>query len=375
MKSVKICLVILALASFFAVNPAPAQAQSAPLPAVSVATIEKKPAVRPVTYLGRIEAIHATDIMTRTEGFIESVGFVEGQMVKEGQLLFQIDGNVHLSAIDQAKAVVASAEASLNLAEVMYRRLVALARNNATSQAEADRALAERDVAQATVAQAQATLRARELDLSFTKITAPLAGRVGHTRFDVGSFINQASGPLVNVVQLDPIRVVISIREHDFISAMSQNSEQNRDRFIKEFAPQLRLANGQLYPTRGVFDSLDNQINPLTGTVDVRARFANPDGVLLPGGAVEVTLDAAEPPLAPMVPIAALQRDMNGFFVLVVDKDNVVEMRPIEVGHQIDQNFVVTKGLAEGERVIVEGLQRVAPGRTVNPLPLTPPTN
>lgn len=371
MKFTKV-LVLAAIAILF-LEQAPAPAQSAPpLPAVSVAVIEKQPASRPLTYLGRIEALNSADVTTRTEGFIKTIHFDEGQTVLEGDPLFDLDPSVHLSAVAQAEAAVAGAEAALNLAETTYRRFESLARTSSASRAEADRALAERDVAEASLAQAKAQLEARKLDLSFTKIAAPISGRIGRTAFNTGGFVGPASGPLAAIVQLDPVRVVVPIRERDFISAVTGDGRLHLDLLGKDFSPELRLANGQKYPLRGVLDFIDNQINPRTGTVDVRARFENPDHILLPGGVADVILDAVEPPLVAVVPIAALQQDMNGFFVLAVDDQNIVEVRPVKIGMQIDQSFVITDGLREGERVIVEGLQRVGPGMAVNPLPLTP---
>lgn len=357
---------------FFSLAPLSLLAQTATLPTVGVVIIGKEPASQPLHYLGRVEAIHSVDVFTRTEGFIQKVNFTEGEMVSVGDLLFEINPDVHQSEIEQAAARVGSAEASLNLAELTFRRLDTLARNSATSRADSDKARADRDIARANLTQAQANQRAMELRLSFTRITAPIAGRIGHTRFDVGSFISPASGSLVDIVQLDPIRVVISIREHDFISATANDSRLHLDLLGKDFSPQLRLANGKIYPTRGTFGSIDNRIDIQTGTVDVRARFANPANLLLPGGAVDVTLDATEPPLVEVVPIAALQQNQSGHFVLMLDKDDTVVVRPVTLGMQLGQTFAIEKGLAVGDRVIVEGLQRVNAGMKVNPVPAMP---
>ncbi len=344
-----------------------------PPPAVTFAVIGQQPASQPLNYLGRIEAINHVDVNTRTDGFIQAIHFVEGQMVTAGDLLFEIDPNVHQSAVDQAKAQVAAAEATLSLASVALSRVEALFPTRAASQADVDRARADRDVARANLAQAQATLQARELTLGFTRITAPISGRIGHTRFAVGSYISPTSGTLVDIVQLDPIRVVIAIKEQDFISATLQDSRLHLDLLGKDFAPQLRLANGKIYTQRGVLDSIDNKIDQQTGTVDVRARFANPDHILLPGGVVDVNLDATEPPMVPAVPISALQQDQTGHFVLVLDDKDAVVVRPVKLGMQLGQDFEVRDGLAVGERVIVEGLQRVRPGMTVRPVPAITP--
>lgn len=352
--------------------PLPATAQSSALPSVTFAVIEKKPASQPLNYLGRIEAINHVDVNTRTDGFIQKIDFAEGQMVAAGDLLFEIDPAVHQSAVDQAKAVVSSAQAAVTLAEVAFSRAEALFPTRVASQADVDRARADRDAARGNLAQAQATLRAQELMLSFTRITTPISGRIGHTRFAVGSYINPASGTLVDIAQLDPIRVVIAVREQDFISATLQDSKLHLDLLGKDFAPQLRLSNGKIYPTLGTLDSIDNKIDPQTGTVEVRARFDNPNHILLPGGVVDVTLDAKEPPMVPAVPIVALQQDQNGHFVLKLDDKNTVSVQPVKLGAQLGQDFVVEEGLAVGDRVIVDGLQRVRPGITVNPIPASP---
>lgn len=366
MKSRFLLLFVFVLSAF------PLEAAQAPLPAVTVVSVEKQPASKALRYLGRVEAIHAVDVQTRTEGFIDKVNFAEGQMVKEGDILFELNPAVHQAEVDQARAVLRNAEAALNLAQINLDRIDGLLRRNAISRAEFDTARANRDMADATVGQARATLQQRELMLGFTKITAPISGRVGHTRFDTGSFVNPASGSLVDIVQLDPIRVVISIRERDFISATLQDQKLHLDLLGKDFAPQLRLANGKIYQYRGEFDSLANRIDAQTGTVEVRARFTNPQFVLLPGGVTDVTLDTQKPPMVPVVPITALQQNRDGHFVLVVDKDDTVAVRSVVLGMQLDQNVAVNEGLEEGERIIVEGLQRVRPGMKVNPLSAQP---
>ena len=341
-------------------------------PTVTFAVIGKMPASQPLRYLGRVEAINSVSVFTRTEGFIQKIHFKEGQMVKAGDLLFEINPDVHISEVDQANAVVSGSEAALELAEIMFKRLQNLADSNAVSRADADKARADRDIARASLLQAEATLRARELNLGFTKITAPISGRIGHTRFTTGSFINTGSGSLVDIVQLDPIRVVIPIIERDFISASSNDQRLSFDLLGKDFKPQIRLANGAIYPKLGVMDFIDNTISVQTGSVNVRARFDNPDLLLLPGGAVDVTLDSVQPPFTEVVPIAALQQDQEGHFVLLVNENNQVEVRRVTVGQQLNQYFIVDSGLKEGERVIVLGLQRVRAGMTVNPIPYRP---
>jgi len=180
---------------------------AAPLPAVTVAVIEQSQPERTLHYLGRIESIQTVEVKTRTEGFIANRLFTDGQMVNAGDLLYEIEPALHHSAVAQAQAQLDSATASANLAQVNLTRLQQLGNNRAVSRADIDAAAAERDTTRAAVAQARAMLDTQKLQLSYTRIYAPIAGRIGHSRFHVGSLINAASGTLVNIVQLDPIRV------------------------------------------------------------------------------------------------------------------------------------------------------------------------
>ncbi|HFT5241818.1 TPA: efflux RND transporter periplasmic adaptor subunit [Yersinia enterocolitica] len=356
-----------------------AQAAEAPLPAVTVALVTAATPDNALQYLGRVEAIQAVDVTTRTEGFIARRLFTEGQMVQQGELLYEIDPALHQAAVTQAQAQLDSATASANHAQVNLTRLQRLGNNRSVSQAEVDEAQAQRDISRAAVAQAQANLQIQQLQLSFTNITAPITGQIGHSRFNVGSLINPASGTLVSIVQLDPIRVAIAVNERDYITATYQlsaagASTANATLPFGNFTPRIQLANGKQYPDSGVFESVDNQIDKQTGTVTIRTRFANPRHLLLPGGVVNVSLAAetAKPVMA--IPIAALQQNKQGHFVLVVNDKDQVEVRPVTLGEQFDQQYEVKEGLAVGERVIVAGLQHVRPGMTVNATVATPLT-
>ncbi|QWA12518.1 efflux RND transporter periplasmic adaptor subunit [Sodalis ligni] len=339
---------------------------AAPLPAVTVAVIEQRTPLRSLYYLGRIEAIQAVDITTRTEGFIARRDFSEGQMVKAGDPLFEIDSALHQAAVAQAQAQLDSAKATARLAQLNLSRQQRLGEQRSVSRADVDASQAQRDTSGAAVAQAQANLRIQRLQLGFTLIAAPIAGRIGHSNFSVGSLINPASGSLAHLVQLDPIRVAIAINERDYIAAANRKDADADDFSHSGYTPHLQLANGMDYPEPGVFESVDNRIDSQTGTVTVRARFANPRHLLLPGGVVNVTLTAGRADPVVMAPIAALQQNREGFFVLLVDKENRVEVRPVVIGDQFEQEYQIKQGLAAGDRVIVEGLQRVRPGMVVD---------
>ncbi|WP_082203887.1 efflux RND transporter periplasmic adaptor subunit [Winslowiella iniecta] len=346
----------LCLGCMLLVNPA----RSAPLPAVQVITTQLKPTATAWVYMGRVEAIQTVEVLTRVEGFIARRHFTEGQMVESGQLLFEIEPAQHHAAVEQAKARVQSAQAVARNAQLHLSRLQRLTASNAISKSDVDAAEAERDIARASLAQMQAELKTQQLNLGYTRITAPIAGRIGHTRFNTGSLVNPASGSLVTVTQLDPIRVRIAVNEHDYISAMQQPET------AKSFHSQLTLANGYPYPQSGEFESVDNHIDPQTGSVAVRLRFANPQHLLLPGGVVNVALQAGQSQNAITIPVAALSQDKEGFFVLLVDHDNRVAQRRVTPGRQREQHYLVTAGLKPGEQVIVSGIQQVRPGMVVN---------
>lgn len=352
---------------FTGLMPPDLAASGAALPSVGYVRIEEKPAVLSRHYLGSVEAVNHVEVLTRTDGFIKSVHFAEGQMVEAGQLLMEIDPSVHASALERAQAGVKSAEATLTLKRLLNERAQALVSSRGISRNEADTAFADFSVAVAALQQANAALHLAELELSFTRITAPISGRAGLSRVSAGAYVHQASGPLVDIVQLDPIRVVIPVAEADFITAASGEAQGAFDLLGKDFAPQLRLADGRIYPERGSLDAVANRVDPMTGTVALRARFSNKDLLLLPGGVVDVTLDSQNPALKAAVPAVALQQDREGYFVLLLDSDNRVEQRPIQLGPRINQYYVVEQGLEVGDRVVVDGIQRIRPGIQVLP--------
>lgn len=333
-----------------------------PLPAVTVAVVTSATPDSALQFLGRVEAIQAVDVTTRTEGFIAARLFTEGQMVKQGDLLYEIDPALHQASVTQAQAQLDSATASANHAQVNLTRLQRLGNNRSVSQAEVDEAQAQRDISRAAVAQAQANLQIQQLQLSFTHIYAPITGQIGHSRFNVGSLINPASGTLVSIVQLDPIRVAIAVNERDYITATYQlsttgvaSASDNSALVFEHFTPRIQLANGKQYPESGVFESVDNQIDKQTGTVTIRTRFDNPRHLLLPGGVVNVSLAAETAKAVTAIPIAALQQNKQGHFVLVVTDKDQVEVRPVTLGEQFEQQYEVKDGLKVGERVIVSG--------------------
>ncbi|WP_047606135.1 efflux RND transporter periplasmic adaptor subunit [Rahnella aquatilis] len=357
-----VAMPVLLTALLFPLTSAVAQS----LPSVITATITTQPDGVSRTYLGRLEAVQAVNVTSRTEGFIARRAFEEGQFVNAGDVLYEIEPALHQAAVAQAKARLDSANATARHAQTHLNRIQRLGDARTVSQSDVDAALAGRDTARAAVAQAQAALKTQELQLSYTRITAPISGRIGVSHFHTGSLVNPASGALTEIVQLDPVRVVISVNERDVLSA-SHSSGTLEDAFsANNMTLSLRLSDGSPYMNAPVLESLGNRIDAQTGTLPVRMNVANPDHRLLPGGTVNVTAEPRSGHSLPVLPAQALQQNAAGHFVLLVNAEQRVQARPVRLGAQTGHGYFVIEGLRGGEKVVTEGLQWVRPGMAVN---------
>ncbi|HEV2566536.1 MAG TPA: efflux RND transporter periplasmic adaptor subunit [Microvirga sp.] len=344
----------------------------APLPAVGVMPVPVEDVSPSSEFVGRVEAVNAVDIRARVEGFIEARPFAEGQTVREWQDLFLIEDGAYEAALAAARASLAGAQAALRDAEGRLQRNQELRRTQAVSQAALEEIQAARDTAQANVMAAEASVRQADLNLGYTRIKAPIAGRIGAAAFAVGSFVGPSSGALARVVQVDPIRVVFSVSDRtilDFRDGTGDAGNVGKDDLPGRFVPTLRLSNGRDYPAKGGIEFAGNEIDPATGTLPVRARFPNPDGILVPGQFVTVVIRPSDPQRRPVVPVGAVQLDREGRFVMVLDGDNKVAARRIRTGTQVGQNWTVEEGLAGGETLVVQGLQNARPGAEVRVVP------
>ena len=340
-----------------------AQDQTLP-PSVVVAPIESRDVTPSFSFVGRVEAVDRVDLRARVQGYIEKRHFREGGEVKKDDILFTLEQAPYQVVVDQRKADLAGAEATLKEATAELKRKEVLVGRGVLSEAELDTASAGEATASANVLQAEAALRAAELDLSYTEITSPIAGRISEARYSVGNLVNTNSEPLATVTSIDPIYVTIAISEKRMIDARRQGIDIENP----PVAPHLTLSDGSRYEHDGAFDFLGTEVNQSTDTIQARAAFPNPDQVLLPGQFVSVVVRQKEVETALVVPQIAIQEDQQGYFALVVNQADQVEVRRITVGDQVDNLWVVQDGLAEGERVIVQGLQKVQPDMTVNPV-------
>ena len=337
---------------------------AAPLPSVTVAKVVRKDITPKFSYIGRVEAADTVELRARVEGFLEQQHFQEGRYVQAGDLLFTIEKAPYQVVVEQRKADLAGAEANLKNARADLSRKQELVQKKLVSQAELDAAIAIEAVAEAAVLQAKAALQSAELDLSYTDIHSPIDGQISRARYSIGNLVGPGSEPLATVTRVDPVYVTIGVSDKDLIEARRQGIDLDNPRV----APFLTLADGSRYPHDGEFDYLDTQVNRSTDTVTARAVFANSDKVLLPGQFVTVNVQQKEPVAALAIPQAAMQRDQQGYFVLVVNRADKVEVRRVEAGRQIDSEWVINSGLAQGERVIVQGVQKVRPDMLVNPV-------
>lgn len=335
-----------------------------PPPLVTVMAVTEQDVNPPAQYVGHVEAVQAVDLRARVEGFLEQVRFKEGSDVHSGDLLYVIERAPYQARVDTSKAIVAQAEASLSKAGQHLSRLRA-ARAESVPATDMDNAVAEELIARAQLAEAKANLTTAQINLGYTQVRAPICGRIGRTAYTKGNLVNPASRPLARIVQLDPIRVVYSISENDLATIKTSIKDSAGSKKRPMLAPRIKLAGGQILKTGGQIDFVDNTVDTGTGTIAVRALFDNPGGTLLPGQYVTVMVTRSKPKLMPVVSQSAVLEDHDGRYVLVVDDRNRVNIRRVKTGPVIGVNWAVASGLAAGEMVIIEGVQKVQPGQIV----------
>lgn len=345
----------------------------APAPVVSVVPVERTEIREGFSFVGRVEAVDHVELRARVEGTLLDRPFTEGEDVAVGDTLFVIDPAPFDAAVDLASANLERARAAATEAEQALARTRELHGRGNVSDATLDEAVARSQETAADVLAREAELRTVRIDQDHATITAPIAGRISRAALSVGNLVNPNSGALATVTSLDPIYVLFSISERDFVTWSQTLVEAGADAAPPDLVLELGLANGTMYDQSGAIDFLDTTVDGNTGTIPVRGVFANPNRILLPGQFVEVVVSGSQPVSALVVPQAAVQTDQTGQFVLTVDSEGRATVRQVTVGQQEGQDWVIQQGLEEGEQVIVQGLQRVRPGQPVSAVPLGNP--
>ncbi len=347
--------------------PHACRAAAAPPPAVVVAPVRVANVAPASTFIGRVQAIQSVAVTARVQGFVEKVNFQEGGLVKAGQVLFDLERGPFQAALDAAQGALDTALATQTNAQLTYDRDSQLAPGRVISQSQLDTDTANLGAAKGNALSARANLETAAINLGYTTVVSPIDGRIGRAAFTKGNLVGPTSGALATIVQVDPIRVVFSVADSSVVGAL-QKTGKTQAQLNSSVVLALQLPNGKAYPQTGTVEFINNQVDPATGTVSVWGRFANPDGLLIPGGFVTVEVRRATPQERPMVPVQTVQNDKSGNFVLLVGKDNKVAQQKITLGRQIGQDWIVTAGLKGGENVIVQGLQKVKAGELVNPV-------
>ncbi len=344
-----------------------ADAQDA-IPAVDVVRVEARDVTPKAEFVGRVEAVQRVELMARVTGYLEQQLFEDGQQVDADDLLFVVEQAPFAATVRQAEADLKAAEADFENAAVQLARAEELVLNDNIPQATVDERRSTALMAEAAILQAEAALEQAEITLSYTEIHTPISGRVGRANVKVGNLVNPASGVLATVVQDDPAFVSFTVAERDVLSFRREQQAQGRDWRGAEVQLQLQLGDGSTYEHDGVLDFVDVQVNPTTDTITLRGTFPNPDGFLFDQQFVVVSAFRQEPVTALLVPVATVQVDQQGSFVLVVDESDQVAVRRVVPGVQVGREVIIDEGLAEGDRVIVGGLMKVRPGMQVQPV-------
>jgi RND family efflux transporter MFP subunit len=362
-------VLILALAAFGCRRAPPPQ--MAP-PEVMVMDVVQMDVPIYGSWIGTLDGMVNAQIRAQVSGYLMAQCYQEGAFVHKDDLLFQIDPRPFQAALDKAKGQMAEAQANLDLTDINVKRYTPLAENNAISQQELDNAVQANKGAQAALESARAAVQQAELNLGFTKITAPIDGIAGIAEAQIGDLVGPGTAELTAVSTVDPIKVYYPISEQEYMLAMETRMARGRDDITFGRTTnnlELILANGETYPHKGAIVLADRQVNVRMGTIRIAGLFPNPDNILRPGQYAHIRMVIRMHKDALLVPQRAVNDMQGNYQVVVVDQNNRASIRTVQMGERSGTLWIVKQGLQAGERVVVEGTQKAREGTIVNPQP------
>ena len=329
-------------------------------PEVTVAQIKENEIIRSFEAPGRVVSKYQVNVLSRISGYLQKSYFKEGDFVKAGQTLFLIEPQEFSNAADVAKADVENTRAQLVYAEKQLARAKELVAKDYIAKSQYDNLLAQRDSLKAQLASAEARYNDTNRSLGYTHVKAPVDGRIGIITVTLGNYVTPSSGPLTTINSTDPIYVTFPLDSTDFNALSAADGADHKNR-----KTEIYFSNGQKYPLIGTQDFHDNKIDQSTGTVTMRATFQNPNNQLLHGEFVTVKLYSNNPVKTPVVPQTAVQENQAGKYVYKLDENDLPQLVYIKIGEQQGTNWIVNEGLKAGDRIVIDGLQKVVPGQPV----------
>src|SRR5882724_4436220 len=345
-------------------------------PEVLVTTVTPQDVPRVLERVATLDGFINANINAQVQGYIVSRDYQEGSVVKKGDLLFQIDPRPFEAALAQAKGTLAKDKANQVKADADEKRAMDLFNKKVISDQERDTATAAADSTRANVEADEAAVKQAEINLGYTKITAPIDGVTGFANNQVGDLVGPSTGPLTTMSQIDPIKAVVTAGEGPFTDFVSRHPDATeRDTYIKSLDFELILSSGGVYPKKGKFYALDRNLDTKTGSIRYYVTFPNPGNIVRPGQFGKVRFVADMKKGAMVIPQEAVNELQGSYQVAVVGNDNKVSIRPVKMGERIGAMWEVTEGLKPGDKVVVQGLQKAREGSTVTAKDWTPPAD
>lgn len=352
-------------------QPTAAKAPAAPPPPkASIIVVQPAETQLPIEYAGRVDGFRNVEVRPRVGGLLLKREYVEGAIVKQGEVLFRIDPATYEVALARAEAQRQQVLATLKQTEENFKRIAQLSKKEIATERQHDDALAQRDAARANVQLADAEIRTARLNLEYTTVVAPQTGVTALQSPPEGTLIQAQQTLLTTITQLDPAYVNFSFTDTEAQTYREMNEKRASPIAAESLTVELHYSNGAVYPHKGRIDMAAQRVDVQTGTIEARAIFPNPDGAILPGQFVRIAVEGVSLSDAIVVPAKAISQGPQGPSVFVVGEKDVAEARPVRLGQEVSGGWIVQEGLKAGERVVVDGVMRVRPGLPVRPVPV-----